>query len=402
MQPLRGLFRAEADAQGRDRHFFEGNCEPLRAGDLQLGPATYPMQLAVRNRSNGRATRKQYKLTAEPITVKVKPLPAAGKPESFTGSVGRFSMDINAAPLKLKQGEPISVNLTIAGEGNLPSIDAPILTGNVDAWKQYDPSRSDSREENRNRRNPMAPKGNVGRVTFTHMIVPLETEGVIPPYEFSFFDPETGSYRTLRTEPIPIEVKADSNAVATRPSTSGGPASAEAQADRPPPPTTPPPLEDMTDILSISELDGQAWTDARKPLTQSKWFWVLQAPPAAALLALAFIAVSRRIHERDAASAWAGTYPPCARLLNDLESKPMTALELYSGAHTYLLAWEEQAPATIRGGLDPGLTTSLDEIRERHNYLSFGAPAGADAPEPVDKDEQSKILDILRSLPVHV
>jgi hypothetical protein len=402
MQPLRGLFRADSDAAGNDRHFFEGTCEALRAGDLKLGPATYPMQLAVRNRSNGRATRKQYKLSSDPITVKVKPLPSDGKPESFTGSVGRFSLDIQAAPTKLKQGEPISVKLTVAGEGNLPSIDAPSLTGNTQAWKQYDPSRVDSRADERNRRNPMAPKSNSGSVTFTQMIVPLTIEAAIPPFEFSFFDPETGTYRTLRTDPIPIEVSADPNAIASsQPASTGSNPLPEPEPPQAAVPNAPPPFEEMTDILSISDLGENEWVEARRPLTSSKLFWALQAPPAAALLGLAFLGLSRRSNERRGKATWSGTYPPCAEILRSMESGKNTAQELYEQAHHYLEAWEEQNSSAQTAKLDQDLARAVEAIRERHNFLAFGAPQDGDGSGLVARDEQQQVIRTLRSLPAN-
>jgi hypothetical protein len=395
MQPLRGIFRAGVDAEGNERHFFEGTCEALRAGELTLGPANYQLQIAVHNRGFGRASRKNYQLSSPAVKIRVKPLPADGKPDSFSGTVGKFKMDVQAAPLKLKQGEPISVNLTIAGEGNLPSIAPPALTGNTDAWKQYDPSRVDSRDENRNRRNPLAAVSNAGRVTFTQMIVPLSTESEIPPYEFSFFDPEAGTYRTLRTEPIPIEVAEDLN-IAT---VAGSPQTSTPAADVPAP--TPPPLEEMSDILSIRDPGDQKWTGARKPLAQSKLFWALQAPPAAALLALVFVAAGRRVNERKTDSGWAGTYPPCAEILRKLEMEPEDAREFYQYAHQFIEAWEEQAGAGGDSKLDPEQVRSLKEIGDRHSFLAFGAPPDGEAGAAVGKDEQLDVIRTLKSLPSH-
>ncbi|MCP5115402.1 MAG: hypothetical protein GY953_31630, partial [bacterium] len=40
MQPLNGIIRGRPDENGRIRHYFEGACEALRAGDLTLGPTS--------------------------------------------------------------------------------------------------------------------------------------------------------------------------------------------------------------------------------------------------------------------------------------------------------------------------------------------------------------------------
>ena len=399
MQPLNGIMRARPDENGRERHYFEGACEALRAGDLTLGPATYPLTVLIRNRATRLATRRQYNLQSNSLTIKVKPLPTEGKPESFDGAVGRFDMAAKASPLKVSQGEPISVTLTVSGTGNLPSINVPSLTGEASAWKLYPPSRVDSRDNNRQRRDPMAPVSNSGRVTFTQVVVPLETESEIPPFEFSFFDPDTQSYRTLRSDPIEIEVTPDPNAgkgtVVTQPTP---PTPAD---DTPPPPRrTPPPVEEMTDILSIRDVDDQAWAAAQPPLARSALFWAMQAPPAAALVTLFFIAINRRLGGRQKDTGWAGTYPPCAELLRQLESKPEDAQTFYKLAHQFIAAWEEQSPGAATAPLEPSLAAAIDQIRDRHNLLAFGSTT-EEAAAQVDQQEQREVLKNLRSLPGH-
>jgi len=399
MQPLRGIYREGRDDDGRNRFYFEGNCEALKAGDLRLGPATYPLQVAFLDRSHGRASRRVFNLKSDPITIKVRPLPTEGKPASFTGTVGRFTMDIDAAPKKLRQGEPIALNLSIAGSGNLPSIREPAFTGDAHSWKLYDSKRIDSRDEQRDRRNPLAPVTNTGRVTFTRMIVPLEVAAEIPPFEFSFFDPETGQYRTLRTEPLPIEVAEDPNAKLLAPATT-----AQAPGDAPTKPDVPdklPPLEDMQDILSIRDRGDQTWGGTRTPLVRSKLFWALQAPPAAALFALVCVAFNRRLKGRDRSSGWAGTYPPCAELLRQLESKSLDGRSFYRLAHQFLQARDEQVPSATAAKLQPDLAAAVTTIRERHNFLEFGAPGDGAGSRTIGQDEQQSVIRTLTSLPGH-
>ena len=109
-------------------------------------------------------------------------------------------MEIDAAPLKVKQGNPIELSLTISGSGNLPSISEPAFSGDASVWKLYGSKRADSRDLQRDPRNPLLPLSNEGSVTFTRMVVPIEVASEIPSFEFSFFDPDSAEYRTLRTD----------------------------------------------------------------------------------------------------------------------------------------------------------------------------------------------------------
>ncbi|MFT5856175.1 MAG: hypothetical protein ACI8XO_003428, partial [Verrucomicrobiales bacterium] len=396
MQPMSSLSSArDPDANGNDLYFFSGSCEPLRSGMLTLGPAKYPIELRV-PRSDFRGFNSvRHNLESEPLKIKVKPLPTEGRPASFSGALGKFKLAMAASPKRLQQGEPISVSLVVSGEGNLPSIDMPEMTGEIERWKRYDPKRIDSRDANRD---PRAARGSNGSVTFVQTIVPLEPLTEIPPYELSYFDPDSASYRTLRTDAIPIDVAAAE--LSSPPPSSVDIAASESPKPEPPAPKAPP-VEEMSDILTIRDLGDQKWVGTSKPLLQSKLFWALQAPPAAALLTFIFLAIGRRSKDEKANSQWAGTYLPCAELLRQLEKKPKDASQFYHGANQVIAAWEEQAGAGALDDLDSERRQALREIRNRHSFLAFGSPANGEADCPVDKDEQLNILRTLKSLPGH-
>ena len=84
-----------------------------------------------------------------------------------------------------------------------------------------------------------------------------------------------------------------------------------------------------------------------------------------------------------------------------MESGSNSAREFYDGAHRFLQAWQEQTPGASRTQLSPELAESLEQIRDRHNYLSFAAPGGGDDSETLDKDERNQVLNTLRSLPAN-
>lgn len=135
-------------------------------------------------------------LTAQPVIIQVLPLPTEGKPNGFSGAVGRFNFEVTATPKEVAPGDPISLKMTIVGEGNYDRIQPLALP--VDA-----PFRlfGDAQREQRN-----------NGVRFEQVISPRSADVTeIPSIDFSFFDSKSGSYRTVSSQPIPITVTAATN-----------------------------------------------------------------------------------------------------------------------------------------------------------------------------------------------
>lgn len=144
--------------------------------------------------------RRQNRLLNPPvIQLTVKSLPEEGKPKSFQGAVGRFRISAMMDKQTVKQNEPVTLKVTIEGEGNIETINrpkVPELTG----FKTYDADTSSQ----------LYKTGNVigGVKRFEIVFIPKE-EGktFIPPLEFSYFDPRQGKYEILQTPNFPLEVE---------------------------------------------------------------------------------------------------------------------------------------------------------------------------------------------------
>lgn len=141
-----------------------------------------------------------YKIQSPVVKVTVKPLPAEGRPASFNGAVGNFSMTAVADKKELSTDDALTLKVTISGQGNVNLLNAPPL--NVPgAFEKYDPTVSDNIEKNSN---PLS-----GSRQFQYVLMPQEKgDHELPPVEFSYFDPQANAYKTLQSAAFPLHVTA--------------------------------------------------------------------------------------------------------------------------------------------------------------------------------------------------
>jgi hypothetical protein len=186
---------------------FRATVYPVTCGELALGPAELNCDLMV-TRSQSRSTpsdpffddflnrRARYSITvkSDPYTIEVKPLPELGRPESFSGAVGQYSLKVSAKPTALKVGEPITLTMIVKGQGNIDAVTIPRIA-DLSQFKVYDPQISVQKQ------------GNAGEKTFEQVLIPRsDSVKAIPEIWFSYFDPEAGRYVSRTKSAIPIQV----------------------------------------------------------------------------------------------------------------------------------------------------------------------------------------------------
>jgi len=137
-------------------------------------------------------------LGTEPITVIVKPLPNRGKPEQFNGAVGQFRIASSLDRRVVDQNVPITLTIVIEGEGNIETLTHPPLP-DLEEVKIYD---SDTKSEFFKSKGLIA-----GKKTFEIILIPKQA-GVldIPSLSFSYFDPRSEKYVTIKTDSYQIQV----------------------------------------------------------------------------------------------------------------------------------------------------------------------------------------------------
>lgn len=180
---------------------------PKRPGQLDVGQvrvvAGYPTGLTQARGFFARPGELQYTgfrpvvASASVEPVQIKPIPENNRPPYFTGSVGNYTMKAEAQPTTMHVGDPIRLSLLVSGDGQMDFLHAPplweIKTLTKDFHVPDEPIPGFVRGENKLFNVTIRPKRE--RVT------------QIPALPFSFFNPNTGEFKTVYTEPIPIQVK---------------------------------------------------------------------------------------------------------------------------------------------------------------------------------------------------
>jgi hypothetical protein len=179
---------------------------PIRAG-VQTVPtvlvkATLPTQVD----AHGRALRtEKFVSSSAPLTLDIRPVPSAEQPASFSGAIGRFQVEVDANPKILRVGDPLSVTLTVRGEGLLETVHPPAL-------EQQGTLAQDFKVQ----ADPPAVKTDSDAKTFTYTLRPRRT-GIreVPPIAMAYFDPDTQRFQVVRSAPVPLRVDAASTLALT-------------------------------------------------------------------------------------------------------------------------------------------------------------------------------------------
>jgi len=140
---------------------------------------------------------------SNPVQIKVKELPK-NAPGSYSGAVGKFSIESIIDNTTVKANDAITVRIKISGRGNLNLIDAPALKLSTDI-EQYEPKISDKILVN--------DRGSSGSRTFEYLLIP-RYPGMyeIPPTIFTYFDVLKKQYVRLSTKSIQLKIEKGSEA----------------------------------------------------------------------------------------------------------------------------------------------------------------------------------------------
>ncbi len=190
------------DGQEYSRFSFRALVTPTRSGTLELPPAKVLAKLQTgvgRDDWGFRVARTEmFKAEDRARTLEVKAPPLTDRPDSFAGAVGSaFSIEMQASRTVVQVGQPIELSISIRGDAALDGVGLPKLDGQGGLSTEL----FDIPDE--------LPPGEIvdGAKRF---VVTVRLKGAnareIPPIAFSYFDPKTSRYQTVKSQPIALSV----------------------------------------------------------------------------------------------------------------------------------------------------------------------------------------------------
>ena len=179
---------------------------PQKSGKLTIPSITYEGVVITRNRNldpieaffNGQSgyTEVKRKITTPTLTINVSPLP--NKPEGFSGAVGKFSVSSSISTKEVDANEAVTLKISVQGSGNMKLISTPEVQFPKD-FETYDAKVNDNFQLTRS--------GLSGSKDFEYLFVPRHPGTYeIPASEFIYFDTESRSYKTIKTEAYTLKV----------------------------------------------------------------------------------------------------------------------------------------------------------------------------------------------------
>lgn len=143
---------------------------------------------------------KNTTIDSKPVAITVKPLPEESRPLTYNGAVGKFAIEAGIESKNIMAQDAAILKVTVKGSGNLPVVNAPVISW-PPGFDSYDPAEKENIDKS------VAPLS--GYKTFEYSFVPKEKGNYnIPAIEFSYFDPESSSYKTIESKPLTLEVAA--------------------------------------------------------------------------------------------------------------------------------------------------------------------------------------------------
>jgi BatD DUF11 like domain len=136
---------------------------------------------------------------SEPLFIDVKALPGNTQPVSFHGAVGNYVIEALVEKDNITTDETGKLRVLLTGEGNMTLVPAPEVEFPA-GLEAFEPSVKDGL----NRLMVPVSGSKIFDYSFT---AAKEGDYTIPSIVFSFFDIDSGRYKTIRTKPVVVHIK---------------------------------------------------------------------------------------------------------------------------------------------------------------------------------------------------
>lgn len=369
---------------------FQSAITPVKAGTLEIPAASLEARLQVPGSApqglddffnnfplpQGMFTEtREITLQTKPQQLEVVALPKENRPEDFSGAVGKFTMDAAVSPKKATGGEPVTLNVTVSGQGNFEGMNAPTLVGD-EGWRTYPPADKFQAAD---------AIGFTGEKTFEFALVARQDQTKTPGVRFSYFDPSTGKYVTLTKDPLPVDAKTGNS-----PTASSAPAATPVAGGK----TAPSPTATSTPDITAMASGSSHWSS----LFFRKEFLIGNAALLVAWVASILVFSLRRF-------AASSTGRMLARKKQAVEAfsrlRSTDPSSFYSHVHHYLTLRLNASgePGSLLERINAStlpveIKSALQKMVERHDESKFAA-GGAVQPSA---DEREEVVATLKKI----
>lgn len=185
---------------------------PQQLGTLVIPPVELTLSVQVARQAQVRNMFDDFfdspyqevekKISSPSVSVNVNNLPM-GAPASFKGAVGSFKIESSIDKTQTQANQALAYTFSVSGTGNLKLVEQPKINFPPD-FDKYDPKLSENIKT--------TSAGSVGSKKYEYALIPRSAgEFTIPGVEFSYFDPSKGTYATLKSNDITVQVEKDPN-----------------------------------------------------------------------------------------------------------------------------------------------------------------------------------------------
>ena len=328
----------EAPGGGRFNVLYRARAIAKSANTFKLEAASHQLSIQTGTTSFGglfsQPRMEQVSVTSDQPTLEVRPLPPP--PLGFSGAVGQFKLTSKVVPEKAGVGEPVTWTLELSGTGNWPDL-AGLPPREVSNDFQVVQPKA--------KRTPI--EGKLFDVTLAEDVVLVPGKAgsyALGPVNFSYFDPKSGSYKTITAPRTTVTITAPA---APQINLTPQPAPSSETAPLVEKKSAPPAAPATPVAIPRDPLPGSA--EASAPLTQRTLLVWLLSPVAGILVFWGWLAV-RRARQTDPLRPRREARARLVITVGKIQSAQLSALPASPGfaghgSSQLLLAWQRDAAA---------------------------------------------------------
>ena len=353
--PIQFRFPPEKEDRGGTnwwRYSFSLDYAATAEGDYTFGPLTVKGSIVTGPNPDGSPHMEDVFVVGPAVTIRVIPPPEEGRPDWFSGGVGRsLSAKATLSATSCKLGDPLALTLDLTGDVSAENLRPPVLgllPGVEGNFRVYDEA--------------VESESIPGGKRFRYRVRPIRPGTLeFPAIRTAYYDSRQAAYVTVESSPLPLQVEATTQIAAGAP--------AESSADAAPMPDAI--LWEAADDDIVALPGGGAFDLALLRRRHGAWFWLPPLVWLAAVLGRRSAAALRKWAERTrprrraasarrryAAAARAARHNP-GPAVDAALSAARTFFAAALGAETPSLTAADLKRALEERGVDAALRTRL-------------------------------------------